>query len=76
MLQLQDKEIGQHIHDLHDVNDGSLNMDFAEDCVCRFIRTFANTEMREEYEDIWNHCGSRCHIDASPGCLPNCRCRN
>ena len=74
MLQLQDKEIGQHIHDLHDVNDGSLNMDFAENCVCRFIRTFANTEMREDYEAMWNNL-NHWHVE-SPGCPENCRCRN
>ena len=50
---LQDKEICQHIHDLADVNDGMLDPSFAEDCVQRFVRTFANTEMRHEYEHLW-----------------------
>ena len=74
MLKLQDNEITQHIHDLADNNDGQLNRDFGEDCVKRFIKTFADNDMREEYEGLWNQ-NNHWYVE-SPGCPENCRCRN
>ena len=74
MLKLQDKEIGQHIHDLGDNNGGMLNIPFAEDCVRRFVRTFADPDMREEYEHVWNNVED--WRAESPGCPEDCHCRN
>jgi len=50
---LQDSEISQHIEDLADINNGMLVPSFAEGCVQRFVRTFADTQMRYNYERLW-----------------------
>jgi hypothetical protein len=71
---LEDHEVGQHIHDLADSNYGMIPVDIAEECATIFIRTFADIDMREEYEAIW-HDSAKPWSTTSIGCPENCRCR-
>jgi cyanate lyase len=50
---LTENEVVQHIHDLHENNVSNLTTTSAEECVRRFIRTFADDDMRRDYEAMW-----------------------
>ena len=81
--QLEDEEICQYMVDLvrfplmedglNDMTNSTTEVDFTrddkDDMVFRFIRTFADVDMREEYESMLSKF-------EQPGCLPDCSCRN
>lgn len=78
LTRLEDEEVCQYMVDLVQfplMEDGSnttlmdFNKDDRDNMVFRFIRTFADVDMREEYESMLS-------TFESPGCLPNCNCRN
>ena len=80
---LEDEEVCQYMVDLarfplmedgsNDMTNSTTKVDFnrgdKDDMVFRFIRTFADIDMREEYKNMLS-------TFEQPSCLPNCHCQN
>jgi len=51
---LQDEEIMQHMVDLLKANGGRIALPIGDDCVRRFVHTFADDDMKHDYEGMWH----------------------